>query len=198
MVLPFLGGRQPASNREYHGSAVAGGDAGGGHLFDTEMLEPEMPEPEMPEAEMPEAGISEADVLPEICGECGRRVEVSTEVIPVTIRDETVPVVGILHGRCAGCNRVYLDPEGTELLQRAAVAQLREARGLLTPADIQGLRSMLGLSQAGLEKLLGTGSKTVVRWEKGTVFQSVTADRLMRLLIAHPGLAAQLPGYERR
>jgi HTH-type transcriptional regulator/antitoxin MqsA len=146
----------------------------------------------------PRGGLLEADVFPERCTDCGGRVEPSTDAVPVALRGETISVAGIAHERCERCGRVRLDPEGTELLRQAAVAQLRAARGLLTPADIMGLRGMLGLSQAGLEKLLGTGPKTVVRWEKGTVFQSVTADRLMRLLIAHPGLAAQLPGYEPR
>jgi hypothetical protein len=40
--------------------------------------------------------------------------------------------------------------------------------------------------------LLGTGPKTVVRWEKGTVFQSATADKLMRLLAAKPDLVSLL------
>jgi hypothetical protein len=40
----------------------------------------------------------------------------------------------------------------------------------------------------GLENLLGVGSKTVVRWEKGTVFQSATADRLMRLILRVPAV----------
>ena len=137
-------------------------------------------------------------MYPKKCGQCGGRVEPSVEAISVDLRGETISVEGIDHGRCTQCGEAYLDLEATERLQKEAVRRLREARGLLTPAEIRDLRTSLGLSQAGLEKLLGTGPKTVVRWEKGTVFQSVTADKLMRLLIAKPELAAVLSGASPR
>jgi len=132
---------------------------------------------------------AEADVYPNKCGECGGPVEQSVEAISVDLRGETISVEGVEHGRCTQCGEAYLDLDATEHLQQDAVRQLRESRGLLTPPQIRSLRDSLELSQAGLEKLLGTGPKTVVRWEKGTVFQSVTADKLMRLLIAKPELA---------
>ena len=133
-------------------------------------------------------------MYPKDCEECGGRVEQSAETISVDLRGETISVEGIDHGRCTQCEEVYLDLDSTERLQQEAVRRLRKARGLLTPAEIRDLRTSLGLSQARFEKLLGTGPKTVVRWEKGTVFQSVTADKLMRLLIAKPELAALVSG----
>jgi HTH-type transcriptional regulator/antitoxin MqsA len=112
------------------------------------------------------------------------------------MRGESVEVPGIRHGMCHACGEVYLGIDEAEELQQAAVSQLRECRGLLRPQEIRELREMLGVSQAGLEHLLGVGAKTVVRWEKGTVFQSATADRLMRLLMAMPQLAAVLASGE--
>jgi len=141
---------------------------------------------------------AEAKVYPKKCGECGGPVEESVEAIAIDLRGELVNVNGIDHGRCTGCGEVFLDVDAGDRLQREAVAQLREARGLLTPAQVVELRNSLGLSQAAFEKLLGTGSKTVVRWEKGTVFQSATADKLMRLLIAKPELADILSGADQR
>lgn len=47
-------------------------------------------------------------------------------------------------------------------------------------------RTPPALSQAEFERLLGTGPKTVVRWERSTVTQSSTADTLMRVLMKHP------------
>jgi len=135
-------------------------------------------------------------MYPKNCGECGSPVEESVETIAIDLRGELVHVNGIAHGRCTGCGEVFLDVDAGDRLQREAVARLREARGLLTPAQIRDLRTSLDLSQAKFEKLLGTGPKTVVRWEKGTVFQSATADRLMRLLIAKPALADILSGAE--
>jgi len=137
-------------------------------------------------------------VYPKSCGECGGQVEESVEAISIDLRGETVSVGGIAHGRCTRCGEVYLDSDAGDRLQREAVARLREARGLLTPAQIRDLRRSLKLSQASFEKLLGTGPKTTVRWEKGTVFQSATADKLMRLLIARPELADVLSGTGRQ
>jgi HTH-type transcriptional regulator/antitoxin MqsA len=121
-------------------------------------------------------------------------VKESVEAIAIDLRGETLSVDGIAHGRCTRCGEVYLDLDAGDRLQREAVARLREARGLLTQSQIRDLRQSLNLSQAAFEKLLGTGPKTVVRWEKGTVFQSATADKLMRLLIAKPELADILSG----
>jgi HTH-type transcriptional regulator / antitoxin MqsA len=87
---------------------------------------------------------------------------------------------------------VYIGAAEVEQLQKAAASQVRASQGLLQPEEIKALRASLGLSQAAFEDLLGTGAKTVVRWEKGTVFQSATADRLMRLLREMPELKAAL------
>jgi HTH-type transcriptional regulator/antitoxin MqsA len=98
------------------------------------------------------------------------------------------------HGLCESCGEVLLDLQGVEQLQREAVKCSRQARGLLTPDEIKAIRRALGRSQAAFEQLLGTGPKTAIRWEKGTVIQSATADRLMRLIRAMPELAGVLEG----
>ncbi len=131
-------------------------------------------------------------MYPKKCAECGGSVEVSSESIPFEMRGEAVLVDGIEHGRCTVCGESYLSLDATERLQKEAVRLLREAKGLLPPQEIRDLRHSLGLSQAAFESLLGVGAKTVVRWEKGTVFQSATADRLMRLIRHMPELAVTL------
>ena len=131
-------------------------------------------------------------MYPRKCAECGGSVRVSRDLIPFEIRGTSVLVEGIEHGQCATCGESYLSLDATERLQQEAVRLLREANGLLSPQEIRDLRHSLGLSQAGFEALLGVGAKTVVRWEKGTVFQSATADRLMRLIRHMPELAAIL------
>jgi HTH-type transcriptional regulator/antitoxin MqsA len=128
------------------------------------------------------------------CAGCGGRVTSVTGPLSVELRGETVTVPDVEHERCAQCGEAFLSLTAADQLQREAVAHLREARGLLTPDQIRSLRRSLGVSQAALERLLGVGSKTVVRWERGTVFQSATADRLMRLLIAKPELVSLLSG----
>jgi len=129
---------------------------------------------------------------PKTCAACGGAVEVCAEAISTELRGVTIRVDGVEHGRCRSCGEVYLTLDAADFVQLEAARRLRRVRGLLTPDEIRTIRTSLGLSQAGFERLLGTGPKTVVRWEKGTVFQSATADGLMRLLAARPELAALL------
>lgn len=136
-------------------------------------------------------------MYPSKCPECGGKISESLGPLEVPLRGQSVEVAGIPHGLCSGCGETYLGIEEMEQLQKAAVDQARQAQGLLRPDEIRSLRVALGnISQTRLEHLLGVGAKTVVRWEKGTVFQSATADRLMRLLRAKPELAALLEGGE--
>lgn len=133
---------------------------------------------------------------PRNCAECGGAVEVSYAPVPFEVRGETVAVEGIPHGVCSACGEVYLSLGAAEQLQKAAVRKSKAARQLLSPEEIRDLRHSLGLSQAAFEGLLGIGAKSVVRWEKGTVFQSATADRLMRLIRLMPELAGVLSSGE--
>lgn len=131
-------------------------------------------------------------MYPAKCAACGGQVEVSRGPICMEVRGETVSVEGIEHGLCATCGESYVSLDATARLQTEAARQARVAKGLLTPEEIRAIRHSLGLSQAAFERLLGVGAKTVVRWEKGTVFQSATADRLMRLIRYSPELAEVL------
>jgi putative zinc finger/helix-turn-helix YgiT family protein len=73
-----------------------------------------------------------------------------------------------------------------------AAAVIRAEDGLLAPDDIVGLRKKYGLTQAQLERLIGAGAKTVVRWERGRVAQNKTADTLLRVLLDHPEVVTEL------
>ncbi len=125
-------------------------------------------------------------MYPELCAECGGRVEISTDAMVVEVRGDAVVTPGIEHGRCTVCGEEYLTLDGVERLQRAAIRRSKQVRGLLSPEEIKDVRLSLDLTQAEFERLLGVGPKTVVRWEKGTVYQSATADRLMRLIRTLP------------
>ena len=135
-------------------------------------------------------------MYPKTCPHCGGAIESSRRALQVPFRGQDVDVPDVVHGECTGCGEVYLGIDEMEQLQKAAASQMREAQGLLQPAEIKALRASLGLSQTALEGLLGVGAKTVVRWEKGTVFQSATADRLMRLLRVMPEIAGVLSSEE--
>jgi DNA-binding transcriptional regulator YiaG len=82
--------------------------------------------------------------------------------------------------------------EQTAELQRRASTAIREQEGLLQPEEITAIRESLGLSKADFERLLGSGEKTAVRWEKALVFQSQHANELMIALREVPEFAEHL------
>jgi HTH-type transcriptional regulator/antitoxin MqsA len=75
---------------------------------------------------------------------------------------------------------------------RLASDVIRRDEGLLLTEQIRQLREGLGLSQRAFERLLGVGPKTVVRWEKGSVFQNRATDSLLRVVAGFPQVAAFL------
>jgi putative zinc finger/helix-turn-helix YgiT family protein len=94
--------------------------------------------------------------------------------------------------RCDRCGETfYIGGMMNDSLRRMA-AVIRAEDGLLAPDEIVELRRKYGLTQAQLERLIGAGAKTVVRWEKGTVAQNKTADTLLRVLRDHPAVVKQL------
>jgi HTH-type transcriptional regulator/antitoxin MqsA len=132
-------------------------------------------------------------VLPESidCYLCGGDSPFVREVRPVQIGSRTAVIEDEFY-RCPACDEiVYLGGMMDESLRRAT-AKIREEDGLLTSDEIVAVRERYGLSQAGLEQLIGAGEKTVVRWERGTVCQNRTADTLLRVLAAHPDVVAEL------
>jgi HTH-type transcriptional regulator/antitoxin MqsA len=122
------------------------------------------------------------------CPVCGRgTVSVIDGPVRVDFRDASY-VVSLRHEECSSCGEQFFSPAEVDELQSLAAGAARYERGLLAPDEIRALRRDLGLSQERLERLLGLGPKTIVRWEKGTVFQSVAADRLLRSLRFFPEL----------
>lgn len=79
---------------------------------------------------------------------------------------------------CAKCGAQVLDEYAR--LQKHEV-WCRE-NGLLGPARIRRIRRRLGLSITQFAELLGTGSASVGRWERGVTVQNVGYDNLIRLL----------------
>lgn len=94
--------------------------------------------------------------------------------------------------RCQECDEVFYTGGQLEAAQKAAAEQARlKSKGLPGPA-IAHLRRDLGLSQPAFEKLLRSGPKTVVRWERGTVTPNATTSILLEALRELPGFAEYL------
>jgi len=94
--------------------------------------------------------------------------------------------------KCSNCGEKFYDGNMADESFRRAAAAVRREDGLLAPEEIREIRTLYGLTQADLERLIKGGEKTVVRWERGTVAQNATADTLLRILRDHPEVVARL------
>lgn len=130
-----------------------------------------------------------------LCGEKAARW--SDDPLAFEIHGRTYAAEGFVHEHCDACGEDTVDAGQMDAVQRAATAAARSDLGRLSSDEIHELRHDLGLTQSELEVQLGVGSGTVGRWERGTVLQGATADRLMRVLWAHPELLPEL-GYVAR
>lgn len=100
--------------------------------------------------------------------------------------------------RCGRCGETFYNGGMANESFRRATAVIRAEDGLLAPEEIVELRRKYGLTQAQLERLIGAGEKTVVRWERGTVSQNKTADTLLRVLRDFPDVVTHLVKQGRR
>lgn len=129
------------------------------------------------------------------CGMCGGEALLVAEERTVRVGSRSARVIDEFY-RCTACGEELYEPGQMDAVMRRASAAVRTRLGLLQPEEIREIRATLDLSQADFERLLGVGKKTVVRWEKGTVFQSQATDRLMRVLRGVPGTAEFLRGID--
>lgn len=129
-----------------------------------------------------------------ICEACGGRIERITGRVPIEFREDTIMVDAGEHDECMSCHEVYFSMDEMEDLERRAIEIARRDKGLLTPSEIRQLRTDLALTQPDLESLVGVGPKSVTRWEKGTVFQNKSVDKLMRMMWEFPSLIPLIAG----
>jgi putative transcriptional regulator len=62
----------------------------------------------------------------------------------------------------------------------------------MTPDEVRAIRARLGLTQVELARLCGLQGRTWRRFEGGQRAIDGTASRLLRLLVRHPELVAEL------
>src|SRR3954468_20357025 len=125
------------------------------------------------------------------CYACGEVADLVTEPRETRMGSRRVTIEDTFY-RCSSCGETFYVGDMPDVTSRKATAALRREDGLLNSDEIRAIRTRYGLSQAGLETLIGAGEKTVVRWERGTVAQNATADTLLRVLRDHPGAVAKL------
>jgi putative zinc finger/helix-turn-helix YgiT family protein len=93
---------------------------------------------------------------------------------------------------CDRCGESTFSAEQDKLVSDLVKRKTREKMRLLGPEEILGIRKRCNLTQEELEHLFGLGRKVVIRWEKGRVMQSKTADVLLRLLDRNPAIIDEL------
>jgi HTH-type transcriptional regulator/antitoxin MqsA len=126
------------------------------------------------------------------CSICGGHAVLVEELRTLKMGVRPVTFMDWLY-RCERCGEGFFTfGEMLDDSFRRATAVIRAEDGLLAPDEIVALRKKYGLTQAQLERLIGAGEKTVVRWERGTVAQNKTADTLLRVLLEHPDVVAAL------
>ena len=127
----------------------------------------------------------------ELCWLCQAPATLVTERRDVPVGSRRVTIDDTFY-RCEACGETFYRPGMADESFRRGAAAVRKEDGLLEPDEIRAIRAKYGLSQVGLEQLIGAGEKTVVRWERGTVAQNATADTLLRVLRDHPDVVARL------
>ena len=129
-------------------------------------------------------------VICDVCGrDSARLVKRPFDSIynQIPIRLESVEMY-----ECDRCRESVFTPEQAKAVSDRVKARAREHLGLLPPEAIIGIRKRCNLSQRELETLFGLGEKVVIRWEKGRVLQSRTADVLLRLMDQNPAIVEDL------
>lgn len=94
--------------------------------------------------------------------------------------------------RCAACGNVSYRGGQISAHEAAVAAKIREMDGLLSAEELRRIRVGYGFTQREMERILGTGPKTWVRWERGKVPHSKVADTLIRQMAADPCLVRRL------
>lgn len=128
-----------------------------------------------------------------VCPVCGvRAMHWTDEPLLEEFPEGSYEVSGFTYEKCDACGESLLRAGQMDAVECAAVALARADLERLSSAEIRELRLDLGLTQADLEAQLGVSAGSVGRWERGTVLQGATADRLMRVIRAHPELLPEL------
>ena len=125
------------------------------------------------------------------CGICGEDAFLVSEEREVSIGKRSA-VVEDEFFRCSGCGEKLYEPGQMDAVMVRASTAIREELGLLMPEEIKAIRESLELTQSDFEQLLRVGEKTVVRWERGTVFQNSATDVLIRAVQDVHGFADYL------
>lgn len=106
-----------------------------------------------------------------------------------------VVLVDVEVARCPGCGEQTVALPHVETLHRQLALAVIRRPGRLTPREIRFLRKWRGWSSTEFARHMGVDRATVSRWESVESPQVIgpTADRLLRLAVAHGAPAEAYP-----
>jgi putative zinc finger/helix-turn-helix YgiT family protein len=104
-----------------------------------------------------------------------------------------VTLAGMKVHRCPECGEEEVGIPNIEGLHRALADLVIRKRARLAPPEIRFLRKYLGLAGSDFAERIGVDSTTVSKWENGAQPMGTTADRLLRLMVAHGKPVAEYP-----
>lgn len=120
------------------------------------------------------------------CDHCGKDRYLGTELCmkDYVIKGQvhTVPVAVAI---CPHCLNIVPNETLDRFQRHIACDAYRTAHGLLTGSEIIGVRTMYGLSQRGMARVLGWGPITIHRYEQGGI-QNRAHDTVLRQAATDP------------
>ena len=124
------------------------------------------------------------------CPACGSdRIGFTSQPEAVEFKGLQVLVQEVLSTQCENCGYAFATPEQHDRNVAAARAAhvrqravAKEARGLLSGAQLRVMREGLGLSQREAAELFGGGPVAFSKYENEDVAQSAAMDRLVRVI----------------
>jgi HTH-type transcriptional regulator/antitoxin MqsA len=130
---------------------------------------------------------------PFICEVCGYgEARIVNRPFDTTYNQIPIHLDSVEVYECEDCGESTLTPEQAKEISNRIKSLARERLKLLAPDTIVRIRRRYNLSQEDLERLFGLGRKVVIRWERGKVLQSKTADVLLRLMDLNPNIIDEM------
>lgn len=134
------------------------------------------------------------------CPLCGvGTLEERTQTSRLEHKGVELEIEGMRYSYCPECESEQTSPDQLDfnagLVKAAYVRErliVKAKKSLLTGTAIRGLREMLGLTQQEAARLFGGGPNAFSKYENEDVVQSVSMDRLLRLVAFKPSLMPAL------
>lgn len=141
--------------------------------------------------ETPQDSLAEDCLLQEgVCPSCeaGKLEEQRLNYTAITADDVKIIVPNLLVEVCDHCGEIVLSADAADVVDKSIAEQTEQ----LTPRELERIREDLGVDQTAISEILGLGSKTYHRWEKGNQVPSRSMGYYLRVLATFPEAFAWL------